>query len=539
MTEETQTNIIQKNPKPIIINIFKKFKLKNNYFYFKSFCLTKVIQGEIPKFDINNLTIKEIEKDYKLIFKLKKSISFFKNYKFNFYSFKIPVKDINSFDIQNKIIVNYDNKYFGRIMFNVFDLKKGKSRHSKIYKIDNTSIYLRQTPKNTMYLTVRETNKYDYPLDNLKVTTAYFLSKINPKRNIILLFEKESSRYEESASVLYEKLIDLGYTNCYYIINKDNPKISNIKKKYQKNLIYKDSFKHLLYFFTCTKFIGSETLGHAIQLRIANKYAVRKTKSNKIKYIFLQHGVMYMISLDSDMRSDFKKNNFKLFKIVVSSKKEAQHFIDLGGFNKEDLYITGLAKFDKSTLKPNADKIVIMPTWRRWESNQARSDFTKTKYYKMLERIVKAIPNNLKDKIIVLPHPLMVKAMKKSQNELQKYLPDDIIYDDILKKCKVLITDYSSISYDAFYRGSNIIFYWEEKDECLKEYGENTKLMLTEDLAFGPVCYTPQELKEVIIETYKNDQIPKYQKNYKKIVEFHDNKNTERIIEYLKKDNII
>ena len=33
-----------------------------------------------------------------------------------------------------------------------------------------------------------------------------------PKKKIVLLYEKESSRYEESASVLYEKLIDDGHT---------------------------------------------------------------------------------------------------------------------------------------------------------------------------------------------------------------------------------------------------------------------------------------------------------------------------------------
>jgi len=41
-------------------------------------------------------------------------------------------------------------------------LKTGKYRNSNIILLNNLSIYLRQTIKNTMYLTVRETNKYDY-----------------------------------------------------------------------------------------------------------------------------------------------------------------------------------------------------------------------------------------------------------------------------------------------------------------------------------------------------------------------------------------
>ena len=40
--------------------------------------------------------------------------------------------------------------------------------------------------------------------------------------NKIILFEKKSERYEESASVLFEKLIDEGYKNVFYILDKNN-----------------------------------------------------------------------------------------------------------------------------------------------------------------------------------------------------------------------------------------------------------------------------------------------------------------------------
>ena len=37
----------------------------------------------------------------------------------------------------------------------------------------------------------------------------------------------------------------------------------------------------------------------------------------------------------------------------------------------------GLPKFDRNTLNEDADKIVVMPTWRPCEYNEARYDFTK------------------------------------------------------------------------------------------------------------------------------------------------------------------
>lgn len=244
-----------------------------------------------------------------------------------------------------------------------------------------------------------------------------------------------------------------------------------------------------------------------------------------------------MVSLNSKVRSFFRKDGGmpKNCKIVVSSTEEANHFIKLGGFNKEQLYITGLPKYDKNEWNTNADKITIMLTWRPWEYNLLRNDTMETPYFNILKEIIEAIPENLREHIILMPHPLMLDALRKS--ELAKYILDDFVYDEVLKATKVLITDYSSIAYDAFYRGSNVIFYWKEKDYCMEQYGGH--LMLNEENVFGPICYNNQELNKIIHSQYINNQEEMYVNRYRKIVKFHDNNNTDRLVELLKKDRII
>lgn len=519
----------------LILNIFFKVKSKNNQISLKALSLNKYVsKKEKYKIDFSKLEVMINDCYYPIKFYLKKGIPFFRHYYLNYYEIIIPEEEILTFDIQNKISILYDDVK-GRIMYSVFDLHHGKERNSKIIIKDNQSIYFRQSIKNSMYLTIRESNEYDYKKSQIKIFIAYMLSKFLFYKNITLFFEKESSRYEESASCVYEKFIDQGCKNCYYLLNKENPVIDKLEKKYQKNIIETGTLKHLIYFFATKNFISTETLGHAVKLRIANRLVRRKIASQKNKYVFLQHGVMYMVSLNSDLRVGFQKPNMKLYRVVVSSKKEAEHFIQYSNYKMEDFYITGLAKFDKAIQYETADKIVIMPTWRRWETNIALTNFSKTKYYKMMERIVDAIPKEFHNKIIVLPHPLMLEAMKKSNCYLKNMLVDKS-YDDILKECKVLITDYSSISYDAFYRGSNIIFYWEEKEECLKHYGDKAKIMLDKNLAFGDICYNPVELTNCFDNNYNNKQQVKYQKRYKKIVTYHDNKNTDRIVECIKGD---
>ena len=215
---------------------------------------------------------------------------------------------------------------------------------------------------------------------------------------------------------------------------------------------------------------------------------------------------MYMVSLNSEMRTGFRNAGMRLQRTVVSSELEAEHFIELAGMKREDLYITGLAKFDNSYRHEDADRIVIMLTWRRWETNQARDDLRDTGYYHMTERIFNAVPAELRDKVIILPHPLMADRFAAVRSDMGGHIVTGQSYDRILRDTDLLITDYSSIAYDAFYRGANVIFCWDEKDECMEHYGEGTYLMLNEDNVFGDVCMSPEEITEAVKRNYRQPQ---------------------------------
>ena len=248
---------------------------------------------------------------------------------------------------------------------------------------------------------------------------------------------------------------------------------------------------------------------------------------------------MYMVSLNSKLRVGFKKKKgYKLHKTVVSSEAEARHFIDLAGMDRDDLYITGLAKFDTSYRNEGADRIIIMPTWRRWETNLANEDVEQTGYYKMLERMYDAVPDDLKEKVIILPHPLIAEMFRGEQGLGDHFLMADS-YDKVFRDCGLLITDYSSIAYDAFYRGANVVFDWEDLDECMEHYGEGSHLMLNDGNVFGRVCRSRDELKRAVAESYGQPQREEDIEKYRKIVEFHDGKNSDRIIEKLKEDGVL
>jgi CDP-glycerol glycerophosphotransferase (TagB/SpsB family) len=449
----------------------------------------------------------------------------------------------------NKVSLCYKNKYghivqchtyYCSFFYRYFLGFRGPILRDK--KTDTVAIF-RQSKGNRLNVYVRSWIKSDLLIERIRQDLAYIVSILwhsKKARRLVLLYEKNSSKYEESASVTFEKLIDSGYKYAYFIVDKDYEFIDKIPEKYKSNIVYKYSFKHYLYFFKAKTFIGTEQPVHAIDLKTFNVLALKKISNKNINYVFLQHGVMYMVSLDSESRYMFKRKKLNgKYRVVVSSQAEADHFTQLGRHYPEDLYITGLPKFDRNEYSKDADKIVIMPTWRPWEINMARDNFIETPYFKMVMKIYNSVPEHLKDKVVILPHPLIV-------NEL-KHLPDSILnkfvinarYDDILKFARVLITDYSSIAYDAFYRGTRVIFYWEEKDFCMAQYGPSTKLMLNESNVYGDYFYSTDGLSESIEKNYNNPQTDEHKKRYSKIVQFHDGKNTERLISALQNDDII
>ena len=258
---------------------------------------------------------------------------------FRFYHVAIPYADLEDSNIHNRMsAIFYDKNGDGfvrQIWFSMFPgvRGRGKVRSLKIVESTGGSIYIRQSVANKAYVTHRRTNKSDYALRKKKVSLAYWISLAMRWRDIVLIYEKESMKYEESAAVLYEGLIDRGYKNVYFVLDSDSAHSASIRPRYQKNVLTKHSLKHYIYFFIANTFIGTEMPAHAIDLRIANKHAVRKIGSKNLKYVFLQHGVMYMISLASDARLDARKGQggappFK--RIVTSSFAEADHFIQDG-----------------------------------------------------------------------------------------------------------------------------------------------------------------------------------------------------------------
>lgn len=458
----------------------------------------------------------------------------------------VPYALVAQLPIYNPILLSFDDGRGGAgrcgVKFNHVDRKHTENRVRGIH-IDSgshTTTFFRQMGGNRLQFVVRETVATDLPKQRAKVMLAWLVALPVRSEKRILVYEKNSSHYEESGSVVFERLVDEGYRNVRFVLDRNSPDAALVNERYRPQVVWRNSFAHYLWFFSAKTFIGSENTSHAIDLHPAGHHLWKRIEARDLNFVFLQHGVMYMVSLDAEQRSFFRrKRDGGKYRVVVSSELERAHFVELASYAPDMLYVCGLPKFDRAYQREGASKIVIMPTWRPWEYSQARADFTRTGYYNMVMGIYRAVPDDLKDDVVICPHPLFLRFAMQADLPIKDRMLREGRYDDLLRDTKLLITDYSSIAYDAFYRGANVIFYWKELDACMGGYGPSAHIMMGEELAFGDICMREEELPHAIEVNAHCAQREEHRARFGQIVEFHDGHNTDRLMALLRKDGLI
>ena len=180
-----------------------------------------------------------------------------------------------------------------------------------------------------------------------------------------------------------------------------------------------------------------------------------------------------------------------------------------------------------------------MPTYRYWEEALIyNNEIKKTSYYKSIMKIVEAFKKaGLLDRLIIVPHNKFSQFIYENIPEYKDIIESNP--SEALKKAQIFITDYSSAIYDAIFRGAYPIFYWEEKDYLITNYKAIPPV--NEENAPGPVANSTAELigfvRNAIESNYQLEE--EYQEKYLKINKFNDRGNTKRIVDYLRRENII
>lgn len=463
-----------------------------------------------------------------------KNIKYFK--RFGFY--KLNIKRLNSgTQVHYPIWIGNENIRVHRLVINP---QKKSWVYSKIKAKDKVLVLRSDIHGKTSYSIVPNNPMYSLK-SKIKQKIAFYENRKKTPKKINLYFEKMASKADESGFRVFAAVMkNAPYEDCenYYILDKSSNSYPTMKEKYGKNIVERFSYRHYKLIFQANYFISSDLSNHVLSDRIYINSINQKLKD--VPLIFLQHGIMFAKPVENPLGKIFYKKYaaYNVYKNVVNSQLEAFEFYKMG-YSDFDLIKTGLATFDYAKLDLSSDKIVYMPTYRYWEEGMIYSgDIKKTTYYKSMIRVIALFEKaELLDKLVLVSHnkfaDYIVEHLPKYK---ENFAPNPSV---ALGIGRIFISDYSSAIYDAIYRGAYPIFYWEDKDYLIKNYKATPPV--NEMNAPGAIVYSGEDLmKQVVYAIKRNYKMEKEnQKKYKKINEFDDNKNTERIIKYMKNDHIL
>lgn len=370
----------------------------------------------------------------------------------------------------------------------------------------------------------------------------YFLSyPILNKRNIWITFDR-IYKTGDCGEYLYRYSLNNANKNIYYVISTKAAQYNKIKEE-TKNVLIHGSLKCKLY-----------TL-HAKNLFITDSISVYNCGFNQylahtcnnlfnFKNNCIQHGLTMQ---DIPHRQNRLFDNIQRY--FVASKYEVENLLkEEYGYNKEQIRLTGIPRFDG--LKDCAENtILISPTWRTnvastISNNKIRihnSNFKNTTYYQVYNSLItnKKLYSLIKKynyKLLFLIHPTLIQNIDDyDKNEFVDIVSSfDINYEEVLRKSKVMITDYSGIQYDFAYMRKPILYY--HNDMLPPSYGNG--MMDYDKIGFGEVIHEEDKLIEAIEKLLKENcnNNSKYLKRIDNFFEYNDYNNSKRICDEVMND---
>lgn len=254
----------------------------------------------------------------------------------------------------------------------------------------------------------------------------------------------------------------------HFAIDKSSPDYDKLRKL--GNVVKFNSLSHWFWYIVSSCNISSQASGrpeNAISRFLEKKGIVRT------KFCFLQHGVII-----NDLKWLYAHRN-KIDWFLTSAKPEHDFIVEKFGYHKNQVKMLGLPRFDNlHTDISDPKEILLMPTWRTWIKGERcttmksagelpKENFENSEYFNKLNEFVNSpvlnsILKKYDKKLIFYPHRNMQPFLDKFENNNDRVLFKHTKDEDIqvlLRRCSMIITDYSSVFMDIVYMQKPVLFY--------------------------------------------------------------------------------
>lgn len=357
-------------------------------------------------------------------------------------------------------------------------------------------------------------------------------------RNAWVFIDRDTDA-NDSAEDLY-RWITLHHpeVNSWFLIRKNTEDWYRLKQA-GFNLLAYGSLRHWAALSNALHFASSQAdrfITHSVPPQIRRRY----------KFTFLQHGV-----IKGDISGWLNPKTIDLF--VTSTEPEYQYVAGDSPFRfgKKEVRLTGLPRHDallqlaSQAPSQGLPKILVMPTWRDYlvgtmtstsGSRTTSSEFNSTRFAREWGGFLQSeslldLARQHNCEIVFMPHPNMHGYLDAFR------LPDEIrvaSYQDtnlrpLLVEAKLLITDYSSMAFNAAYLEKPTIYFQFDRDEYFVGHTERPGYFDYERDGYGPVCRTSEQVISDLQSILCNGTANRYLDRMAESFPVRDGGNCERV----------
>lgn len=378
----------------------------------------------------------------------------------------------------------------------------------------------------------------------LKFGLAHLIVKANykPVKPVWLIGEREGKSVNDNGYAFFSYLAE-NQTDIHPIF-VIRPKLRpRIPKKLVRNTVEQGSLRHLIYCRIAEVCVYTHTAREILSHPVFPQLFPRIQPSG-LK-VFLGHGVsaIHNVPYYSFCNMSARREAPDLF--IANSAKERDIIINQLEHAPERVAITGMPRLDplhrdRRDFSSEKRRILFIPTWRQGIETNSSSLFFNSHFFLSIRDLLTSdrLMQFLEENNFVI-HWVVHHQFEKHFKTLQTLINSRVIlqrmieadFQELLRESSVLITDYSSISFDMASINKPVIYYQFDQEDFLK--ARNGTSLNYERVLPGPVVRTAEEvvreLEEVAINGFTQKEL--YQERTKGFFAHADSNNSRRVYE--------
>ena len=331
--------------------------------------------------------------------------------------------------------------------------------------------------------------------------------------------------------------------DAYFVLRRSSHDWKRLKHEGFRLLAF-GSPRHKLLFLTAQALVSSHIDGYVVNL-VPRKWFLDVLSH---KFVFLQHGVT-----EGDISAWI--NQKKVDCIITAGAPEWKSIVtERNGyrFSEREVHLTGFPRHDalQGLRAARTRTIVVMPTWRKYvvggvagrtNRRKPQSGFAQTRYAQawggfLRSTELRELALRFGYRVVFFPHaniePYLEQFQLPSHVETRTHRDGSIQRE--LGSASILITDYSSLAFDAAYLKRAVIYYQFDRAEFYS--GEHLYSQGYFDHrrdGFGPCCEDESALMGALRTLLENEALPesRYEARMEEFFPYRDGENCRRVVE--------